>query len=470
MPDFEVEYGGPLDTRLARAGIPIWRVPILIANNVVKVFRDGTEIPVTKPDMKVRGGDTLRLPDPLPPDVIKALQAAADTSASDYAFVPGARVEKPSAFDLRMADVVDHRPRTVHLKTQTSLRQYIAAFGKGDELTKPIRHIMIASHATAEGFLFMKLDMFDPADISYEDLEAAVKSKSLLINPDWLEPRPRDSSQTAIPAQFLVRGCRIGMPFKKLPDNYPFLTKLKEALGNKIPVVAPRHFHIAGQHSNPDGFTEFMGYGFRLSRPKPFLKNKDPDRAGLVKAFQTGGFERIDNKPVPPELWDGWIPTNPHAQEEQELDAKVVDPVINKPLTTKFKFKFKHRWLFGEKKEDREKSIPLETDPGDEAGQKAALQADLEKNDPRFQSTHPFPAYARLGYDSITEFMDGFTWNFRFDSKKLYFSPRRAEYTTKPPITEIATNKLILNFYPAKAKDKPLELLDIANKDFFTTV
>jgi hypothetical protein len=47
---------------------------------------------------------------------------------------------------------------------------------------------------------------------------------------------------------------------------------------------------------------------------------------------------------------------------------------------------------------------------------------------------------------------------------------RRSEYTTKPPITEIATNKLILNFYPSKAKDNPVELLDITNTDFFTTV
>ncbi len=260
------------------------------------------------------------------------------------------------------------------------------------------------------------------------------------------------------------------MPFKKLPDNYPFLTKLKEALGNKIPVVAPRHFHIAGQHSNPDGFTEFMGYGFRLSRPKPFLKNKDPDRAGLVKAFQTGGFERIDNKPVPPELWDGWIPTNPHAQEEQELDAKVVDPVINKPLTTKFKFKFKHRWLFGEKKEDREKSIPLETDPGDEAGQKPPSRLTSKRTIRAFSRPIRFRRMPASDTTPSPNSWTGSPGTFVLISKKLYFSPRRAEYTTKPPITEIATNKLILNFYPAKAKDKPLELLDIANKDFFTTV
>ena len=313
----------------------------------------------------------------------------------------------------------------------------------------------------------MKLDMFDAGDVSYEDLETSVKNKSLLIDPVWLEPRPKDASQTAIPAQFLVRGCRIGMPFKKLKDQHPFLTKLKEALGNKLPVIAPRHFHVGGLHSKPDGFTEFMEYGFRLHRPTPF-GNKAADRAALVKAFQTGGFERIDNKPVPPALWDGWIPPNPHLKEEQDVKTSVIDPVINKSVTAIFRFKFRHRWLFGEK--TKESSIPLEKDPGDEAGRKAALQADLEKNDPRYRATHPFPVYTRLGYNFITEFMDGFTWNFRFDSKTLFFSPRRAEYTTKPPITEIATNKLILNFYPAKAKDKPVELLDVTNKDFFTTV
>jgi hypothetical protein len=461
MPDFEVEFGGTLDSRLARAGIPAWRVPVLLAGHAVKVYRDGTEIPITKPDMRVRSGDILRIADPLPQDVQTALQAATDSSASDYAFVPG-----QTKFDLRMADLVDHRPRTIPLKSPTSLREFIASLGKAPVLTAPVRHIMIASHATAEGFLFMKLDLLDANEISYEDLEDAVKHKLLLIDGAWLEPRARDADGAPIPAIFLVRGCRIGMPFKILKDPHPFLTKLKEALGNKIHVVAPRHFHVAGRHSAPDGFTEFMEYGFRISRPKPF-GNKPADRDALVKAFQTAGFTRIDDQPVPADLWDGWIPKNPHAPAEQDVKTKVVDPVINKTVPVTFKFRFKDRLLF-----EAEKSIPLDTDPGDEAGRRAALKADLASNDPRFKPTHPFPLYVRLGYDSIDEFMDGFTWHFRYGSKTLFFHPSRAEYTTRPPITEIGTDRLILNFYPARTKGraKPVELLDITNQAFFTTV
>ena len=129
--------------------------------------------------------------------------------------------------------------------------------------------------------------MLDAAHIAYEDLEAAIRARSLNVDPALLQPRPQDSAGTPIQAQFLVRGCRIG--------NAPaYLRKLKEALGNAMPVIAPKHFHIAAQQTRPAGFVEYMGYSFAFTKPTQLR-----DRAAVLTAFQGGGFTRVDNSPVP---------------------------------------------------------------------------------------------------------------------------------------------------------------------------
>jgi hypothetical protein len=459
MADFTVDTGGTLESRLTRNGIQAWRAPVLIASNAVKVWRNKAFITVTGPTMKVESGDVIRIADPLPPGAIKALQAAADKNASDYAFVPGT-----SPFDLKMAGVLDNRPRTIRIKDPLvdSLKGFIAALSKNRAITAPIRDVIIASHANPEGFLFMKLDLLGAGEITYEDLEAAVKAKSLVIDSAWLEPRPRDASATAIPARFLVRGCRIGTPFPKLKDQHPYLTKLKQALGNKVPVFAPKHFHVGAEQSAPAGFVEYMSYSFPLRRPKRIA-----NQALVIKAFQNGGFTRIDGKPVPAKLWAGWVPPNPHAKYEQKVDATVLNPITNARDTIPGRFRFKDRNLY-----DTEQSMALAKDPKSEAGRKAAVQKELESTHPQYQTTHAFPAYARLGYDSMAEFMDGFHWKFRYDAKSgtLFFKASRAEYTVIQPITEITTNKLILNYYPSGPKGKVLELLDVTNTDFFATV
>ena len=150
------------------------------------------------------------------------------------------------------------------------------------------------------------------------------------------------------------------------------------------------------------------------------------------------------------------------------------------PVTTNaprlFQNRLAHSW-FG-----KPQTMPLKTDPGDDAGRKKAVRAWLEglvvhqHEPPIYTNKHPFPLYIRGGYASMDEFMEGFDWQFSYDSKakQLNYEPIRDEYVVVRPITD-RTGVLMLNFYiPGKppkslAKKIPIEMLRIDNPFFFTT-
>jgi hypothetical protein len=452
LADYPVDRSTALDTFLRKQGIQEWRVAVLAANAGVRVYRSGNFIDVSGPTMRLLDGDTVRVVDPPPQNVVSALQAAANTSARDYAFVPGT-----TPFDKRMAGVMDHRTETIRIDDPlvVGLSDFIRALARDPKVTAPIRHLIVVSHANPEGLLFLKLGMLDPAEVTYEDLEAAVKAKSLIVDPKLLEPRPQDASKAPIPAAFLVRGCRIG-------TAPAYLQKLKEALGNTMPVIAPKHFHIAAENPRPAGFVEYMGYNFALPKPEP-LK----DKAAVVAAFKGNGFPRIDGSIVPATSWDGWVPDNPHAAYEQIVVATIINPVTNARETVPGRFRFRLRPLF-----DAEQSFALPKDPGTEAGRKAAVQAELERVHPQYRQNHPFPEYVRFGYAKMDDFINGWKWKFRYDDKSntLFFSASRAEYTIIRPITEVADNKLVLNFYPSGRAGSVLALLKVTDTRFFAIV
>jgi hypothetical protein len=251
------------------------------------------------------------------------------------------------------------------------------------------------------------------------------------------------------------RGCRIG-------TAPAYLRKLKEALGNAIPVIAPKHFHIVAQLTRPAGFVEYMGYSFAFTRPAQLR-----DRPAVLAAFQAGAFPRIDGSTVPARSWNDWVPRNPHQAGEQEVAAAILNPVTSRTESIPGRYRFRPRDLF-----PTEQSFALQTDPGTDAGRKAAVQAELERVHPQYQSTHPFPEYVRFGYTTMAEFMDGWTWRFRYDSSThtLFFRAARVEYTIIRPIVEVGTNQLVLNFYPSGREGSVLELLNVTDARFFATV
>lgn len=452
MADYTVDRATTLERFLVRQGVQAWRIPVLVANAGVRVVRERALVPLAGVGTRVESGDIVRVVDPPPAALATALQAAATANARDYAFVPGT-----SAFDLSMASLMDNRPKTIRISDALvdSLTSFIAALARNAAMTAPIRHLIISSHANPEGHLFMKLSLAGAAQITYEDLEAAVQARSLLVDSALLQPRPHDTNGAAIPATFLIRGCRIG-------TAPVYLRKLKEALGNAVPVIAPKHFHIAAQQSRPAGFVEYMGYSFSVNRASQ-LRNK----AAVVAAFQAGGFTRIDNQPVPARSWGEWVPRNPHAAAQQDVAARVLNPINNQTQAVPGRFRFRLRQLF-----PAEQSFALASDPGTETGRKAAVRTELEATHPQYRAAHPFPIYFRFGYATMADFMDGWTWHFRYDrsSGTLFFTASRAEYTIIRPIVEIASNRLILNYYPSGRQGSVLELLNVTDSRLFATV
>lgn len=104
-----------------------------------------------------------------------------------------------------------------------------------------------------------------------------------------------------------------------------------------------------------------------------------------------------------------------------------------------------------------------------------AVRDELVKNLARYQDTHPFQEYVRCGCKNMSEFVDGWTWTFKYESSShtLFYNATRHEYVVSQPIGEPTTNRLILNYYSsekAKKTQKPIDLLKPTDSRFFATV
>jgi hypothetical protein len=435
---------------LREQGLQPWRIPILVACGGITLIRSGVTVPLNNATDRVLAKDIIRLADPTPQPCVNALAKEAGMNSRDYAFVPGS-----SPFEADMATLLEARPSTVRIRGVDSLASFIRELGNSAFIKNPIRDLIISSHSDPEGDLFIRMTIGSATVITYEDLEAAVKSKAIVIDGVLVEPRPTDPSGKPVAAQIIIRGCRIGRAL-------PFLKKLKEALGNKNPVVAPKHLHVVARLTNPVGFMEYMAYGFTVRRPKQ-LK----DRAAIVDAFITdtsagAGFERIDGKRVEASEWNTWIPTKKlHNRGDNRWPNLVLHPVTqnqqNAPKTFRYRFRKLH---------EKDGSFAVAIDPGTESKRKELLKAELEKLD-RYTAKHAYPEYERLGYASMTEFMDGWLWKFTWSKGTMFYNGARHEYTMIQPIVEKSSNTLILNFYPTGKHGSMLEMLKPTDDRFF---
>jgi hypothetical protein len=455
MANFTVTTASLLGSFLRQNGVQQWRIPVLTGCGGVRVIRDRAFIQLNGAETRLQQNDLVQIVDPLPDACAAALRRIPAADFRDYAFVPGT-----SPFDLKMAGVMDHRPQTIRINDPLidSLAGFIRAFSSSALITNPIRSLVIASHANPEGLLFLALTIASPNRISFEDLEAAVNSKLLVVAPNLLEPRPNDSTGSPIAAAFLIRGCRIG-------STLPYLRKLKEALGNNITVIAPKHFHIAAQNTRPAGFVEYMGYNFAINRPRPFA-----NRAATITDFSTAGFTRIDGQPVPARLWSTWLPARDREINqvgEQQIPTTIISPITNAQEAVPARYRYRQRqWL------EQEGSFGLDPDPGTEAGRKQAVRDEFVRQLARYRPDHPFPEYVRYGYNSMDEFIAGWTWTFRYQASNhtLFFNATRHEYTLIQPIVDPTTNRLLMNFYPSGPQGSVIELMLTSDTRFFASV
>ncbi len=468
MPRWQVHRPSSLQHFLRGQKLQEWRIAVLIDNGGIKVFRLNTQIALNGPRTHLKQFDQVELLDPLPASCLAALAKQAKTASRDYALVPG-----KTPYDLEMAKLLETRPQTIRIKDPLlfDLARFLPGLGTSTEVTHPIRDLLVASHANAEGLLRLQIGKITDRAVTYNDLLDLVKSKTIVIDQRLLQPRPTDAHGVAIGARFVIRGCHIGHQVK-------FMQKLKEALGNKHVVAAPMHYHLATAIKDPPGHIEYLGYAFEISHPTQFK-----DRKGVIAGMVGAAFLRIDGKPLPNKLWDTWIPRKPHwldpkmvAQNKEEGEQSFVSyaksPINGKRIGLPRRYTYKIRRLFNK---DNQVEVPGSSDrPND---RKKAVRAQLVKVG-FFQEKSGFPLFERYGYKSIDEFMDA--WEWRFDPKtksaNVTYNAYRHEYRVVEPIAELQGGKpakvgaFILNYVPTRRRHKPVEVLSVDDPRLYKVV
>ena len=491
-PDISVKSDTRLDTLLREKGVQLWRIPILALNGGVKVFRGKQELALRDASVALKAGDTVRLIVPMPKACAEALQREVNVNWRDYAIVPG-----DSKYDLQLKKFIQARTNTVLLKDlqMQTLQGFVRGLASSLEITRPIRDLLVVSHASNRGSFRMWL--YPPTDaevskakaenkkleapyIHYEDLEEAVKNKSIVLDVALMYPRPVESGGITHPHLRLL-GCEVG-------GQAPYMQKLKEALGGKIEISAPKHRLVGASFvvsvASLQGEVAYMAYNFRAQFPTPpKLGPAARTKRALIDAFvdlvknKQPGFVLENGSAVPATAWTRWIPTDLNAKPivksadtAREFPNTVTAPLRKLRMNAPRQFGYiKQRHYY-----DGPSVISFKNDTGDEAKRKEAVKAFLEKI-PVFSAKHPFPEYVRNGYATMDEFMDGWNWQFTYDTKlkRLTYNPIRDEYHVWQPITRVAGNTLIWNYYPtspaAKKSGKPPPniQLQVTNPFFF---
>jgi hypothetical protein len=272
-----------------------------------------------------------------------------------------------------------------------------------------------------------------------------------------INPRPNDGAGNPIPAFVHIKGCRIGQAL-------PYLQLLKTALGGAARVTAPKHFH--GNYGFPgEGFVEFLAHSYEINR-KTALAN----RAAVIAAFKAGSFTRIDGSAVPDEKWNAYVPQSYTNAKTQVSHSVVLSQSINGRTAISNlngEYRYKHA-SYGPFEVDFGSGSP----PSDPAQRLSEIRNSfLNDSENRWDDTHPFPVYRRLGYASFNDYMDGMQWQMTVNGSILSATGRRHEYTCIVPITAPANNQLFFNFYPDSGSGlSPITLLQESDTRFFATV
>jgi len=472
MATFKVDKPAALaDFLTEREAIQAWRVPLLIQHGAVTVTRGGKPVTPLASPTKLVLRDVVTVADP-PASYLAALAKLPASAFWDFAFVPGTDPHSGYARQFHA-----NRPRSKVITgfgpIDDTLESFIDALGRSTDVDHPVAYPVVVSHANEEGQLLIAMNVLAGANvIEYEDLEAAVGSGRLHLDPALLQPRPQSGGQPA-PAQLRVRGCRIG-------NALPFLRKLKDALGGAIQVNAPKHFQYYGDITSTgsgglNGVYEQMSYDFTVSRPDPVA-----NRAALITAFKKADFNWIDKKPVPAGTWSALMalpgmPKNIHDSGQHPLDYKVVARAAGKTadlVDDMAEYRYAREPLFGddEKGNPLWGAFPLAKDPGTYLRRRAAVQQELSTQ-PLYQDSHPYPKWARSGFSSLDVFMAGWHWPMRYNKStgQLQYRAERSKYTFVVPITRLGTKDLIMNFY-GTGGSPAVENLHAEDPDYYATV
>src|SRR6266496_5176732 len=214
MATFKVDKPAALvDFLTEQKAIQAWRVPLLVRHGAVTVTRGGKPVTPLASSTKLVLRDVVAVADPLPASYLAALGKLPASAFWDFAFVPGT-----DSFAGYAKQFHTNRPRSKVITgfglIPDTLESFIDALGRSTDVDHPVAYPVVVSHANEEGDLFIAMNLLAGKVIEYEDLEAAVNSGRLHLDPALLQPRLQSGGQPA-PAQLRVRGCRIGqaLPF-----------------------------------------------------------------------------------------------------------------------------------------------------------------------------------------------------------------------------------------------------------------
>jgi hypothetical protein len=363
----------------------------------------------------------------------------------DYAFAPGTTDQ-----DARLRLLLKARSNTTLRSAGTSIEDFLNDLNSSS-LTAD--DLVVGSHASDEGFLFLALDgSHNTLPVSYDDLQAVDTSGSIHIPAAVRGPGTK----------FHFKGCTIGSD-----DSLPFLTLLKSALDNPTQVTAPKFFHGLRELTSV-GVFEFMGYNFKLLSKDGFTKTAD-----LVKAYQnaTPPLTRLDGTQVPDADIKKWVRPQLvlkpalHDKKPIPFPVKIVpaaggqNAIPDPPAECRSKHE---TYTY-----DLNAGAPP---PKDKAAQLAAMRASLSA-EPDQQSTHAYPIYKRLHYDTFDDFFDGQNWTVTVNGNDQHWAGTHFVYTLVIPVGKPGTpDELIFNFYPSAGAPTMNFLEDNATYSLFGVV
>jgi hypothetical protein len=364
--------------------------------------------------------------------------------------------------------LIDVRP------VPSDIATFIAGLDNDATVAKPVDDLYIASHASGDGFLFVRLfpgqvDIFDNAThaTDFEVLDQATRPGAPAKIPDQMIGYP-----PAVPPgqghHVHIKGCNIGRDRFRSGQQQPnpFLAHLRQALGDHVEVTAPRHFHGLLSESNHDGTFEFMAHQLVVQTKTPFA-----NRDALVTAYQNANLHYYNGDPVPDADWKTLVPANiPLTGESRRLImtsyplGQTIEKLTSVGINKQFRVHVEEvGWSH-----DPGAGNPI---PNDKAGRLAMLKSSIAA-DARFDDAHAWPIWERRGFASFDDYFDGHEWSFSINQGTLVAIGRRTVYTVVEPIvdrTKAPPRPLIFNFYPGpgSAEQSILTGLDESDNTFF---
>ena len=347
----------------------------------------------------------------------------------DFAFVPGG-----TTIELVLRRLMGLRPQTT-LISKRGVATIADFFAELQTQGQQADDLLLGSHATDEGQLFMRLDSTVStgrrvSSAKFEDLQKVDASNSIQI----------PSSVQGTNTNVRMEGCTLGVK-----DAEPYLKLLKKAMQVPKSLSAPKYFHGFNE-SVRHGIFEFMKYRFSV-----FSKTA-MSRDDIVNAFrnQNNTFD-LDNTAVP-DNWNRWVkagvslaPSNQAAGEVSFVHR--VDPPqdgITAVVGARVEFRAT--------RETFNSTVGMPSPmPKTDADKIAALDQFLSQQ-PNMQAQHDYPVFQRYHFPDYPSFFKGFTWQVvstNLAKQTVSFSGSRFRYSVFIPIVEPnTTDKLIFNFYP----------------------